>query len=221
MALPVLPLAAAYSGSVVARDVALRDDLQAIADAVAKRNNCSVSLAARIGAQSLAVASGFVALDGVTRAKTSDRYAWGSVTKTVTGSAILQLAADGKLSLDDKAFKYVDPMLKAANYPYPTMDALFQVDHWGVAPGVQFNATNVTIRHLLSMTSGVPDYDTDACAPRGSNRRLQRERLIAQRERLIARLRPAASRPPLTVRAPVRGLLSARHPGLCARAAHV
>jgi CubicO group peptidase (beta-lactamase class C family) len=54
-----------------------------------------------------------------------------SITKTVTATAILQLQEKGKLQITDGVTKYLP------NFPYP----------------------NVTIRHLLSHTSGLPDYD--------------------------------------------------------------
>jgi len=95
-------------------------------------------------------------------ATTADRYAWGSVTKTITGAGIMRLVADGKLSLDDPAHLHVNSMLAKAGYPYASMEELFSPDRWSVPPSVLFNASAVTVRHLLSMTSGVPDYDTDA-----------------------------------------------------------
>lgn len=58
----------------------------------------------------------------------------GSVTKTFIGTLLLQLADDGKLSLDDPIDKYV--------------------------PGVPNGAT-VTLRSLANMTSGVASYTLD------------------------------------------------------------
>ena len=55
----------------------------------------------------------------------------GSVTKTMTGSVILQLAQEGRLSLDDTIDEYVD----------------------GVPNGAE-----VTLRQLANMTSGVASY---------------------------------------------------------------
>lgn len=64
-------------------------------------------------------------------ATTSARYAIGSVSKQFTATAILMLAEDGKLGLDDKVAKWL-PDLTRAN--------------------------DITIRELLSMTSGYQDY---------------------------------------------------------------
>jgi D-alanyl-D-alanine carboxypeptidase len=59
----------------------------------------------------------------------------GSVTKTFTGTLILQLAEDGKLSLDDTIDHYVD--------------------------GVP-NGSTITLRMLLDMTSGLASYTRNA-----------------------------------------------------------
>lgn len=64
-------------------------------------------------------------------ATTSERYAIGSVSKQFTATAILLLAEQGKVSLDDKVAKWF-PALTRAN--------------------------EVSIRQLLSMTSGYQDY---------------------------------------------------------------
>lgn len=56
----------------------------------------------------------------------------GSVTKTFTATLIMILAQEGRLSLDDT------------------------VDKW--LPGVVSNSDRITIRQLLNMTSGLPDY---------------------------------------------------------------
>lgn len=59
----------------------------------------------------------------------------GSVTKTFTGTAIMQLAEAGKLSLDDKIQKYV--------------------------PGIP-NGDRITLRQLADMTSGIASYTQSA-----------------------------------------------------------
>ncbi len=64
-------------------------------------------------------------------ATTAMRYSIGSVSKQFTATAILLLAEQGKLSLDDKVGKWL-PTLTRAN--------------------------DVTIRQVLSMTSGYQDY---------------------------------------------------------------
>lgn len=66
-----------------------------------------------------------------TAASPSMRYAIGSVSKQFTATAVLLLAEDGKLSLDDRVAKWF-PQLTRAN--------------------------DITVRQLLSMTSGYQDY---------------------------------------------------------------
>ena len=66
-----------------------------------------------------------------TPASTSMRYAIGSVSKQFTAAAILLLAEDGKLSLDDRISKWHPELTRAGD---------------------------VSIRQLLSMTSGYQDY---------------------------------------------------------------
>jgi D-alanyl-D-alanine carboxypeptidase len=70
------------------------------------------------------------ARDG-TPATPAMRYAIGSVSKQFTAAAILLLAQDGKLSVDDKVAKW-----------FPALTS----------------ADQISIRHLLSMTSGYQDY---------------------------------------------------------------
>jgi D-alanyl-D-alanine carboxypeptidase len=64
--------------------------------------------------------------------RTTDQFRIGSLTKTFVGVITLQLAEEGKLSLDDKLSKW-----------YP-----------GIVPA----ADSVTIRMLLNHTSGIPNY---------------------------------------------------------------
>lgn len=61
-------------------------------------------------------------------------FHWGSITKTFTGIAIMQLRDRGRLALDDPAVKYV-PELRQVHNPFGEM-------------------SQVTIRHLMSHTSG-------------------------------------------------------------------
>jgi hypothetical protein len=69
-------------------------------------------------------------------AKTNFRLA--SITKQFTATAILLLASDGNLTIDDLAAKHL--------------------------PAWPPFAAGVTIRHLLTHTSGLPDYDNDVPA---------------------------------------------------------
>jgi CubicO group peptidase (beta-lactamase class C family) len=61
-------------------------------------------------------------------------YHWASITKTMTGIAIMQLRDRGLLSLDDPIVRYV-PELRAVHNPFGNTDA-------------------ITIRHLMSHSAG-------------------------------------------------------------------
>ncbi|MEQ1933261.1 MAG: serine hydrolase domain-containing protein [Fimbriimonadaceae bacterium] len=67
-----------------------------------------------------------------TPSKNDDRYDMGSIGKTFTAAAIMRLVEDGKLSLTDTVGKHL--------------------------PGTSPLWTNITIKHLLSHTSGIGDY---------------------------------------------------------------
>ena len=63
-------------------------------------------------------------------AKPEDRFEIGSITKSFTASAVMLLVEEGKLSLDDKIEKHLGPLPAS----------------WSA----------ITLRHLLSHTSGLP-----------------------------------------------------------------
>ncbi len=77
---------------------------------------------------------GFADLETGRAVDASTIYHWGSITKTLTGIAILQLRDQGLLKLDDPIVSFV-PELRAVHNPYGSMDG-------------------ITIRHLLSHSSG-------------------------------------------------------------------
>ncbi|MFY4723405.1 serine hydrolase domain-containing protein [Streptomyces sp. LaBMicrA B280] len=68
-----------------------------------------------------------------------DRYRIGSLTKTFVATVLLQLEAEGRLSLDDT------------------------VDTWlpGLVEGHGNDGRRITLRQLLGHTSGIPDYTAD------------------------------------------------------------
>ncbi|MFJ8081160.1 serine hydrolase domain-containing protein [Streptomyces sp. NPDC096205] len=70
----------------------------------------------------------------------ADRYRVGSITKTFVATVLLQLEAEGRLSLDDS------------------------VDKWlpGLVRGHGHDGTKITVRQLLNHTSGVHDYTSDS-----------------------------------------------------------
>jgi D-alanyl-D-alanine carboxypeptidase len=76
-------------------------------------------------------AYGTARLDPMVPAASSMRYSIGSVSKQITATAVLLLAERGKLSLDDKVSRWMPTLTRAGD---------------------------VSIRQLLSMTSGYQDY---------------------------------------------------------------
>ena len=76
-------------------------------------------------------AYGKAKLDPATAAKPEMRYSVGSISKQFTATAILLLAEQGKLKLDDKVSRFVPNITRASE---------------------------VTIRQLLSMTAGYQDF---------------------------------------------------------------
>ncbi len=83
------------------------------------------------GTLAYAHAYGNARLDPATPATAEMRYKIGSVSKQFTATAILMLAEEGKLSLDDPVSRFVPDLMRAKE---------------------------VTIRQLLSHTSGYQDY---------------------------------------------------------------
>lgn len=101
-------------------------------DALAKTGVPSASVAVvKDGQIAYLHAYGNARLDPATPAKPEMRYSIGSISKQFTAAAILLLQEQGKLSLDDKVGKFI--------------------------PGIT-RANEVTIRQLLSHTSGYQDY---------------------------------------------------------------
>jgi D-alanyl-D-alanine carboxypeptidase len=107
--------------------------------------------------ETLELASGFAYLNvkdptNYIRAKPSDLFLMGSTTKMYTAAAVLRLVQEGHFGLDDKAL--------------PLMDSLFRkLSGTGGASIVDFlgqSMHNVTVRQLLNMRSGIPDFDDKA-----------------------------------------------------------
>ncbi|MCW2984899.1 MAG: hypothetical protein JWR63_2469 [Conexibacter sp.] len=90
----------------------------------------------RDGRRTVRVARGFSDLARKTPMRPTERFRVGSVTKTFVATVVLQLAGEGRLSLDDT------------------------VERW--LPGLVPNGQDITIRQLLNHTSGLFDYTQDS-----------------------------------------------------------
>jgi len=105
---------------------------QAAAEVLQTTGAPSASVAVvRDGAVAYVHAYGLATIEPPTSATTAMRYSIGSISKQFTAAAVLLLAEDRKLSLDDKVGKWLPDLTRASE---------------------------VTIRQLLSMTSGYQDF---------------------------------------------------------------
>ncbi len=136
--LPILALSLALAASAAAQgapelDPAVAAEIdRSVADVLTSTGVPGASIAVvRDGRIAYRKAYGAARLDPRTAAQPGMRFSIGSVSKQFTATAILMLAEDGKLSLDDPVSRFL-PDLTRAN--------------------------EVTIRQLLSHTSGYQDY---------------------------------------------------------------
>jgi len=117
--------------------------------------NCSVSLTIKTAQWEISVAHGTIDYTTGLQATPADKYAWGSVTKLLTGSNILKLVSEGVFDLDEEVMKHVDPFFAKMAKANPHQGFASMADLWGAE-----NITGTTFRKLLHMTAGVPDFDT-------------------------------------------------------------
>lgn len=144
--------AAAAPGSLEA----MKKDVQKIVEARSKKWNCSFSIAIKTPAIP-GPALTFVAGGEEKGVTAESNFAFGSITKMWTGASIMQLVAKNVLSLEQKAAPLADAQLaamKKSGTKYPHFEFSKLSDLWG--PEVE----DVTIRNLLAMQSGIPDFDT-------------------------------------------------------------
>jgi D-alanyl-D-alanine carboxypeptidase len=120
-----------FAVPLAAQDFA-RDVDKAVAEVLARTGAPSASIAiVKDGKIAYVHAYGNARLDPPMAATPEMRYSIGSVSKQFTATAMLMLAEEGKLSLDDRVVRWLPNLTRAKD---------------------------VTIRQLLSMTSGYQDY---------------------------------------------------------------
>jgi CubicO group peptidase (beta-lactamase class C family) len=123
--------AAATAQTTLPADLTAKIDA-AVTDALKSTGAPSASIAVvKDGQLAYAHAYGLANVETKAAAMPAMRYSIGSVSKQFAASAILLLAEEGKLSLDDKVEKFVPGLTRGGD---------------------------VTLRQLLSMTSGYQDY---------------------------------------------------------------
>jgi serine beta-lactamase-like protein LACTB len=120
----------------------------------------SVSVAvARDGKLVFEDARGLADLENSVPATTSSMYRLASVTKPMTAVAVLQLAASGKLSLDDRVQKYV-PAFADAHGAVTIRDLLRHTGGIRHYKAGEFAAT----RHCNQLAEGLPVFASDPMA---------------------------------------------------------
>ena len=126
-----VPASSAFAQASLPADVRAAID-KAAADVLQTTGAPSASIAVvRDGEVAYVSAYGRASIDPPLNATPEMRYSIGSISKQFTAAAVLLLAEDGKLSLDDKVARWL-PELTRAN--------------------------EVTLRQVLSMTSGYQDF---------------------------------------------------------------
>lgn len=112
--------------------------LQGLADSLARAWNLPGLIVGvhRAGEEPTIVASGRADVASGRRMTPLDRVRVGSLTKPMVATVVLQLADEGRLSLDDPLARFL--------------------------PGTLPDGDRITLRHLLNHTSGIGDYIDDA-----------------------------------------------------------
>ncbi|WP_055490031.1 serine hydrolase [Streptomyces sp. TP-A0356] len=108
-------------------------------DAAVKAGVPGVTATAKDGSGTWRATSGVGDLRTGTPRSTEDRYRVGSITKTFVSTVLLQLEAEGRLSLDDTVEKWLP----------------------GVIRGHGHDGRLITVRRLLNHTSGIFNYTAD------------------------------------------------------------
>ncbi|MFC9126836.1 serine hydrolase domain-containing protein [Streptomyces sp. NPDC057099] len=135
----------------------------------------SVQIRVRDGRHTVEASAGTAALGTGRPVPKGAHFRAASVTKSFVAVAVLQLAAERRLSLDDT------------------------VEHWlpGLVQGHGNDGSRITIRHLLQHTSGLHDYDSTELTGRTAQE-FERRRFdhIAPEHLVAAALRHAPDFPP-------------------------
>ncbi|MBU1909153.1 MAG: beta-lactamase family protein, partial [Verrucomicrobia bacterium] len=114
----------------------LPSDLQAITDGLAEETGVGALLCVEDAQGSFVLAAGSADSETPTAAKPTDRFRIASNGKSFTAAAILLLRDEGNLSLDDTVADLLP------DHDIPSNDV-------------------ITVRHLLTHTSGLPDHNND------------------------------------------------------------
>ena len=115
---------------------------------IERRNVINSVAIVDLGNKSWADAAGFADPAASTPMTVNHQFRTASVAKTFTSVIILQLIEEGRLSLADRIGDHLGPQLRALNRTREELQIT--------------NGSNqgqlVTVKHLLTHTSGIPDY---------------------------------------------------------------
>jgi CubicO group peptidase (beta-lactamase class C family) len=141
-----------HSGLGAHSEASLETSLQGILDrATLISKGTALSLGVALPSRSISLSSGKQQMgksaSNSADVAPSDAFAMGSTMKMYTAAAILRLVDDGKIGLDDRALSLFDTLWTKLNGT--------SIVH---ALGSQIK--DVTVRHLLQMRSGIPDFDS-------------------------------------------------------------
>ena len=136
---PFLIIACCYSGLYPKKETGLKAGLQIVLDQIAEYEEIpgvTFSMLKKGGIQ-VDLAAGYADLENRVRMRPGDIMFSGSIGKTYAAAVVLQLAEEGKISLDDPVLKF------------------FMEEKWiRRVP----NITKISVRMLLNHTTGIPRY---------------------------------------------------------------
>ena len=112
------------------------------------RNHSDWTFAYTDAETSVSFCAGYSDLVSKTHCSANDTFAWGSTTKVMTSTLVLQMIEDGKFELDESIVPNANPFLHSISDGKSDLVSLYGPQIW-----------NVTIRHLLQMSSGIQEYD--------------------------------------------------------------
>ena len=135
LALVVMGCALSAVGFLASSRESDEDGLDPLLERVVEAGSPGVLLLVRDGSTIRTDVRGVAARDPARQVRAGDRFRIGSVTKTFVATLVLQLVSEGRVSLDDT------------------------VQEW--LPGLVPGGRRITVRHLLSHTSGLFDYVED------------------------------------------------------------
>jgi hypothetical protein len=134
----------------VAPGVDLQQQIQTAMNEIANASGFSFSVGVKDASLSFGLGAGPRSPKGLSPVSGNvsgiDTMLLGSGTKPYTAAAVMRLVEKGTLSLDDRATKHIDPVLQRMNGT--SLVGLFGPP-----------ASNITVGHLLSMASGIGDFD--------------------------------------------------------------